>query len=223
MNRQPIEEPALSRAAEDAREPRDRQFRDCADPVDAVERQLPLNGVVVERQRRIERGEMRRHVSRAEIERVVQQDVAVDDFYALNVDGPFRSCAFLLLRFASDQRTQIPSAVGLLSTDNSRSRQANAPNHNARLKELPEAVAERNFIDHDHRLAIARQLDLTEAEAAQQRSFEPADRQGCGEVLIRLTDDQSPDAVFGPARFNGDQDDADADEYDDDDTDQRAS
>ena len=69
---------------------------------------------------------MGRHVRGAEVERIVQPHVAIDDLDRLNLDRPLRPRPFLFARIAFDQRAQVPPAVGEFARDDHRSRQADA-------------------------------------------------------------------------------------------------
>jgi len=110
-----------------------------------------------------------------------------------------RTCAFRLAYLAFDQRAQIPAAVGLSGDEDARSRQADSPNDDARLKQLPYAVGERDVVDDDDRVAVTRQRDVAELDPTEQRAFEPSDVEPRCEVLVRLPNDLTANQILGPA------------------------
>ena len=69
-------------------------------------------------------------------------------------------------------------------------------------------------------MAVARQGDVAEFEAAEQRSFKPSDLESGRQVLIGLANDQRPKLFLGPARLDHADDDADEDEDDGDENDE---
>ena len=66
-------------------------------------------------------------------------------------------------------------------------------NDDARLKQFPYAVGERDVVDDDDRVAVTRQRDVAELNAAQQRAVETADFELGGEVLVGLPNDEAAD------------------------------
>jgi hypothetical protein len=223
FDEQLVEKPSTRSASKIASEPLDRQLRFAADPRDALEDQLPPDRVIRERQRRVQRGKMRWQVRGAEVERIAQDDVAIDDLDRLNLDRAARSRAFLLARLAPDERGEIPAAVGLLRRDDPRSRHADASQHDAGLKQLTNAVAERDVVDPDKWAAVARHADVIELETSKERSFEPADGQRRRQVLVRLPYDELADLILGPAGLQNADTDADNNEDDENQADEHAS
>src|SRR5207237_5800861 len=127
-----------------------------------------------------------------------QRDAAVDHVDGVNLDRPRRPGAFLLARLAFDERAEIPAAVRHLAPDDDRVREAHAMDDDARLHELADAVFERDLVDVYERLPAARQVDVAEPDAAEQRSLQPSDVQRRREVLVRLPDDETAEPVLGP-------------------------
>ena len=84
---------------------------------------------------------------RAEFERIVQCHGPIIDVDLQDVNRAIRPRRLLLARLAPDERSEIPSAVGLACGDDAGAGEADALNHDAVLPELAHAVAERNFVD----------------------------------------------------------------------------
>ena len=120
----------------------------------------------------------------------------------LHGNRPGRAGPFLFARVALDQTAEIPLAVRLLAGDDPRARQPNRANDDAALHELSNAVADGDFVDVDERLAAAGDVHVAELNPAQQRTLEPPDGKGGGQVLIGLADQQRPDAVLAPTCFD---------------------
>src|SRR6202035_3872251 len=102
--------------------------------------------------------EVGRDVRGAELQRITQHDAAVHHLDRQDLDGAAWSGTPLLLYLALDERAEIPSPVCLLRGDDPRTRQANPPDDRAALPQLAEAVAERDIVDRDDRLAVPRQV-----------------------------------------------------------------
>jgi len=100
-------------------------------------------------------------------------------------------------------------------------REAHAADDDASLEQFADAVADRHFVDLDQGMAVAPERDLPELEAAQQGTFEPADAERRGQVLVRLPDDEVADAVLGPTGFDDGNPDQDEGEDDCDEADRR--
>ena len=71
----------------------------------------------------------------------------------------------------------------------------------AGLDQFADAVGERDLVDVDQQAAVLRQPDLAELEPAQDGSAEAANREGGGDVLVRLADDEFAQPVLRPAGF----------------------
>src|SRR5262245_40382501 len=124
------------------------------------------------------------NVRRAEVERILEGHVAVDDLDRLNLGRMGRSGTFLLERFALDERAEVPSAVRQPRADDVRARETDPADDRAPIDELADAVAERNLVDVNQRVALAREVDVAQLEAAKERPLEPADRQRRRQVVV---------------------------------------
>ena len=158
---------------------------------------------------------------RAEIERVVQQHAPVVDLDRLNRDRAPGTSALFLARLALHERAEIPASVGQARSFDVRPDQPHAADHRAAIDELADAVGERDFVDVHERAAFARERDVAELQPAKERSFEAADRQRCGEILVRLPDNEITDAVLRPSGFDGRDAEADRGEEQRDENDER--
>jgi len=157
----------------------------------------------------------------AEVERILERYVAVDDLDRLDLNRPARPGSFLLARLALHERAEIPSPVRHLCPDDVRAREADAADHRPLIDQLADAVGERDLVDVDQRAPIAREADVAELQAAEEGSVEAPDRERGREIVVRLTDDQFTDAILPPARFDARDAEAEQDEGDCDETDQR--
>src|SRR5262249_38908707 len=155
-------------------------------------------GKVREHQRRVQLLEPRRRVRGAEIERIRQRHLAVDDLDRLDLDPALGSRERPFLALALDDRPEIPAAVSLAGQRKARARQANAPDRRARLEQLADAVVERDLVDLDQWMAVADQRNVTELQAAEQRPLESPDRKGRRQVLVRLRDEEIAQPVLDP-------------------------
>src|SRR5262249_52275179 len=82
------------------------------------------------------------------------------------------------------------------------------------LNQLPNAVAERHIVYRNERPAAAREANVAELDAPNKRSFEAADFERRGEILIGLTDNQLANPILRPARLDDGQRGAHDDEND---------
>src|SRR2546428_8318613 len=162
-----------------------------------------------------------RHVRGAEVERILQRDVAVDDLDRLNLNRTVRAGAFLFPRLAFDERAEIPASIRQLRPHDVRARQTDAAHDGPAIDELANAVGERDFVNVDQGAVAAREVDVAELQPPEERALEAADRQRRRQVLVRLADDQIANAVLRPARFNRRDADADEGEHERDQNDQR--
>ena len=144
-----------------------------------------------------------------EVERVVQEHAAVHDLDRLDRNRPRRAGALFLARLALHERAEIPAPVGQARDLDVRPNQPHAPDHRAAIDELADAVRQCDFVDVHERLAVARERDVAELQAAEERSFEAADRQRRREIFVRLPHEEIANAILCPAGFH--RRDADAD------------
>src|SRR5262245_13261049 len=140
-----------------------------------------MNGHVYEREERVQLLEIGRHVRRAEVEGILQGDPAIDHLDGLDLNRPVGARAILLARLALDQRAKVPMAVSHLRADDEGTRDPDAPDDNTALEQFADAVADRDFVDANQRVAAASERDVTQAQPAHERAFEAADAQRRGE------------------------------------------
>ena len=68
---------------------------------------------------------------------------------------------------ALNEGPQIPAAVGLSGYEDARAHEADSADDHARLKQLPQAVGEREIVDDDDRVAVTRQRGQQLKDVAQ--------------------------------------------------------
>src|SRR5262249_51278862 len=130
--------------------------------------------------------------------------------------------ALFFARLAFYQRAEIPSAIRQLGAFDVRPHEPYAADHRPLVDELADAVAERDLVDVNQRPAVARERDVSELQAAEERPFEAADRQRRGEIVVRLADDQFADPVLCPPGSDRRDREADDHENESDDDDERS-
>src|SRR5262249_3935857 len=107
-----------------------------------------------------------------------------------DADRPARSATLSDLRASFDQSTEIPASVRLLCCDDPRTSDANLADRRTFAEQFADAVADRDRVDADDRLAVSRERDVAQFDAADQRSRQPADAERGREVLVRLPNDE---------------------------------
>src|SRR5213078_1786881 len=203
-HRQVFEEPAARSAAERVAQRIDREIGRAADPGGAFELQPPPDRVVSERDRRVQRLEVRGGVQGTELERIAQRDPAVDRLDGLNLDRPSRTGRSPVARLALDQRREIPASVRQPGAGDVRAHEADAADDDAPLKQLTDAVSERDLFDPDERVAVPVQADVPELKPAENRAVEAADGKRRGQIPVGLADDQIAQTVFCPTGLDED-------------------
>ena len=109
------------------------------------------------------------------------------------------TCALRFAALAFDERRDVPPAVGLSSDEDAQAHEPDGADDGAPLKELADAVGEREIVDEDDGVAVTRQRDVPELNATEDRAAQPADFQLCGEVLVGLPNDQAANQTLCPA------------------------
>src|SRR5919201_328174 len=108
---------------------------------------------------------------RAEIERRVQHHASVVHLDGVDLDRPPRAGLLFLPRLSFHDRGEIPAAVRHARHHDARTDKRDSLDDDTVLDQLADAVAERYVIDLDERAALAREPDVTQLNATQERSL----------------------------------------------------
>ena len=155
------------------------------------------NGLVLERQLRVDVIEPLRHFDAARPDRSVDDHRAVADANLFDRDRSARPLSVGLLRLLLHQPAQLPRVAFAPQVDD-RLVQPNLVDRQPFRDELEHVVVEAEVLDGHDLAAVHRDADVLHLDAGEQIPGEPFDRHRAVQIQIRLADDVAAQPVLEP-------------------------